>query len=98
MTFPARLAAIGAVLASAIFNCVAQEAPSEMAFHAAHNALFAAFLPVEDLPGDPKTTALLTAARDGIWKEAGEAPGFRELLAPFTDLRTFGPACGIAKA
>jgi choline dehydrogenase-like flavoprotein len=98
MTFAARLAAIGALLASAIGNSAAQQAPSDMAFHAAHNALFAAFLPVEDLPGDPRTTALLTAARDGIWQQAGNAPAFRELLAPFTDLRTFGPACGIAQA
>jgi choline dehydrogenase-like flavoprotein len=98
MTFSARFAAIGVVFASAIFTSAAQQTPTDQAFHAAHNALFAAFLPVEDLPGDPKTTAMLTAARDGIWKEAGNAPGLRELLAPFTDLQSFGPACGIAKA
>jgi choline dehydrogenase-like flavoprotein len=98
MMFPARLTVIGVALASAMVTCAAQQTPTDLAFHAAHNALFAAFLPVEDLPGDAKTTGMLTAARDGIWKEAGDAAGFRELLAPFTDLRSFGPACGIAQA
>ncbi len=61
-----------------------------------HDALFAAFLPLDELPNDPKTTALLAAARDGIWKQASTAPAFQQLLQPFADLRGFGSACGVA--
>ncbi len=74
---------------------ICQEPPSDAALHAAHNALFAAFLPVDDLPRDAKTTALLKAARDGMWEGVRTAPALRELLAPFTDLRAFGKECGI---
>jgi hypothetical protein len=66
--------------------------------HAIHDALFAYFLPVDDLPDDPHTAALLRSARDGIWQQAGQAPQMQELLAPFADLRRFGNACGIAEA
>lgn len=68
------------------------------ALHAVHDALFASFLPVTDLPNDPKTEALLMAARDGIWKQAGSSAEFRQLLLPFVDLRGFGSSCGIAQA
>jgi len=74
------------------------EDSTETALHDVHNALFASFLPVNDLPNDPGTTALLIASRDGIWKEAGSAPAVRQLLQPFADLRSFGNACGIAQA
>jgi len=69
---------------------------TEASLHAAHDALFARYLPVDELPNDPQTTALLKAARDGIWREAGNAPALVRLLAPFTDLRQFGDTCGIA--
>ena len=68
------------------------------ALHAVHDALFASFLPVTDLPNDPATAALLVAARDGIWKQAGSSAEFRQLLLPFADLRKFGASCGIAQA
>jgi len=68
----------------------------EIVLHAVHDALFASFLPVNDLPNDPKTARLLMAARDGIWHEAERSDGFRQLLLPFTDLRGFGNACRIA--
>jgi choline dehydrogenase-like flavoprotein len=71
---------------------------TEAALHAAHDALFASFLPVNDLPNDPKTAQLLMAARDGIWQQAGSSAAFRQLLQPFVDLRGFGNACGIAQA
>lgn len=70
---------------------------AEIVLHFVHDALFAAFLPVNDLPNDPKTARLLAAARDGIWHEAGRSDGFRQLLLPFADLRGFGNACGIAQ-
>src|SRR5579863_6559309 len=78
----------------------AQAAPDnspEAALHAVHDALFASFLPVNDLPNDPKTASLLMAARDGIWRAAGQSDQFRLLLLPFADLRGFGNACGIAR-
>jgi choline dehydrogenase-like flavoprotein len=64
--------------------------------HAAHDALFASFLPVDELPNDPTTTALLKAARDGIWQEAESSEQFQQLLRPFADLRGFSGACGLA--
>ena len=75
----------------------ASDNSSEVVLHAAHDALFASFLPINDLPNDTKTSRLLMAARDGIWREAGRSDGFRQLLLPFTDLRGFGNACGIAQ-
>jgi choline dehydrogenase-like flavoprotein len=63
-----------------------------------HDALFAEFLPVDELPNDPSTTALLKAAREGIWQQAGGIPAFQQLIAPFADLRGFGSACGVADA
>jgi hypothetical protein len=74
------------------------ELPANSSLHGVHNALFASFLPIDELPDDPKTTALLTAARDGIWRQVSETPAVQQLLAPFVDLRSFGSACGIAKA
>jgi choline dehydrogenase-like flavoprotein len=63
-----------------------------------HDALFAEYLPVDELPDDAQTTALLKAARDGMWQQAGEVPAVQQLLAPYADLRGFGAACGIADA
>src|SRR5712691_3684775 len=60
-----------------------------------HDALFASFLPVTELRNDPKLTQLLVAAGDGIWAGAAQSPQFRQLLAPFTNLGGFGPACGM---
>jgi choline dehydrogenase-like flavoprotein len=64
--------------------------------HAVHDALFASFLPVDELPNDPTTTGLLKAARDGIWQQAGSSEQFQQLLRPFADLRGFSGACGLA--
>ena len=74
----------------------AQPAPdADELLHLAHNALFASFLPVEELATDSKISSLLFATRDQIWSAAHNAPAFRELVQPFTDLRQFGQACGI---
>lgn len=70
---------------------------ADAALHSVHDALFASFLPVNDLPNDPKTEQLLMAARDGIWQQAGSSVIFLKLLQPFVDLRGFGGACGIAQ-
>lgn len=71
---------------------------TEAALHAVHDALFASFLPVNDLPNDPKTVQLLMAAREGIWQGARNSTGFQQLLQPFEDLRGFGNTCGIGQA
>ena len=68
----------------------AASAVPDNALHAVHDALFASFLPVTDLPNDTKTEGLLMAARDGIWKQAGSTAEFRQLLLPFVDLHSFG--------
>lgn len=82
-------------------NCPAQDAAptiGEVAndpFHAAHQALFASFFPVDALAKDTQTATLLETARDEMWRSGGPNPAFPELLAPFVDLRSFGTACGI---
>src|SRR5471032_43411 len=60
-----------------------------------HDALFATFLPVEEMKDDAQVSRLLQAADDGIWAAAGQSPQFRQFLAPFTNLASFGPACGM---
>lgn len=76
-------------------QAVAADTSSDAALHAVHDALFASFLPVHDIPSEPQTEALLAGARDEIWKQGGAAPAMRALLQPFTDLRTFGSACSL---
>jgi choline dehydrogenase-like flavoprotein len=60
-----------------------------------HEALFASFLPVSELGGDLSVSALLTAAREGIWNGAQQNPQFRQLLAPFTDLTSLEAICHV---
>jgi choline dehydrogenase-like flavoprotein len=74
------------------------ETPFESSLHAVHNALFASFLPVDELPNDRRTTALLKTARDAIWQQTGNVRAVQQLLEPFADLRRFGSACGIGQA
>jgi choline dehydrogenase-like flavoprotein len=63
---------------------------------AVHDALYASYIPLDDVKDDARLTAMFTQARDQIWMAAGTVPAFQALLAPFTDLRTFGEACGMA--
>jgi len=62
---------------------------------AVHDALFASYIPIEEVKDKPELIAMFTQARDRIWMDAGKAPAFQALLAPFTDLRKFGDACGM---
>lgn len=71
---------------------------NDESLHTVHNALFASFLPIDELPDDPHTAALLRSARDSIWQQAGHAPQMEQLLEPFVDLRGFGDSCGISQA
>jgi choline dehydrogenase-like flavoprotein len=63
---------------------------------AVHDALFASYIPIDEVKDRPDQTVMFTQARDQIWLAAGQSPAFLALLAPFTDLRSFGPACGMA--
>lgn len=69
---------------------------SQDPLHAVHEALFSSFLPVDELRQDPQLFPLFVGVRDRIWSAAGQSKGFRQLLAPFADLRTFGTTCGIS--
>jgi choline dehydrogenase-like flavoprotein len=72
-----------------------QQSANDDSFHAVHDALFSSFLPINDLTQDSSTRVLLADVRDAMWSEANQAPGFRRLLSPFTDLRGFGAFCGV---
>ena len=93
-----RLALLIAALCS--FACRPAAVPHAGApadpLRATHDALFASFLPVEEVKQDPQLARMFGAANDGLWSAAGQAPAFRELLKPFANLRDFGAACGIA--
>jgi choline dehydrogenase-like flavoprotein len=91
------IALIGCIGACSGNQAKTPEAPHESSLQTVHNALFASFLPIDELPNDPHTTALLKTARDAIWQQTGNVPGVQELLQPFADLRGFGSACGITQ-
>lgn len=87
-----RFVIVCSALASGLWG---QSPPARDLYRTTHEALFASFLPVAELAGDAKLSQLLNAAEDGIWAGAGRAAQFRQLIAPFTDLGTFGSACGL---
>src|SRR5436190_24244528 len=68
---------------------------AENAPRSVHDALFASYIPIEELKERAELVAMFTRARDQIWVNAGNAPAFQELLAPLADLRRFGNTCGI---
>jgi choline dehydrogenase-like flavoprotein len=80
---------VGAFLAVAS----AQVSSSVDPLRATHDALFASFLPVDEMKGTPQVEQMFLAAREGIWTAASKDVRFRQLLAPFADLRAFGTAC-----
>ncbi len=81
-----------ATLALLTIRLAAADAP-----RAVHDALFASYIPIGEVRDKPELTAMFTQARDQIWSAAGQAPAFQTLLAPFADLRGFGPACGMSE-
>lgn len=91
-------AVLSAVLA-ALIACAAiyAQAPvdSGAPLRAAHDALFASFLPVSEIESDPQLAQMFAAVREGIWAAAGDSPAFQSLLRPFEDLRGFGNSCGL---
>jgi choline dehydrogenase-like flavoprotein len=81
----------------AILGLLALPMAAADAPRAVHDALFASYIPIDDVKDKPKLTAMFTQARDQIWLAAGKAPAFQMLLAPFADLRSFGSACGMSE-
>jgi hypothetical protein len=73
-----------------------QAGPPADRLRATHDALYASFLPVEELRQDAQLAKMFAAASDGLWSAAGQAPAFRELLKPFANLSALGAACGIS--
>jgi hypothetical protein len=65
------------------------------ALKSVHEALFATFVPVEDVKLDGPMRARFASVRDEIWSSAGQSPAFRQLLLPFADLNSLHGACGI---
>ena len=86
-----RLRPIIAILAVAAF-APAQNSGGDI-YRRTHDALFGSFFPVSELSADPSVSALLVAAREGIWQGAQQNPQFRQLLAPFTNLTSLEVIC-----
>lgn len=86
-----RLLPVIAILAEAAL-APAQNSGGDI-YRRTHDAMFASFLPVSELSTDPSVSALLAAAREGIWQGSQENQQFRQLLAPFTDLASLEAIC-----
>jgi choline dehydrogenase-like flavoprotein len=83
-----------AVLLSSVLCCGAGAQQTEP-LRAAHDALFASFLPIDELANDAGMMALLAGARDRLWTIVSSDPQLRTLEGSFEDLRSFHGACGI---
>ncbi len=60
-----------------------------------HDVLFASFIPVNEIPERQDVQQMFAATREAIWQQAQNVPQFQQMLAPFSDLRGFGPLCGM---
>ena len=83
--------AVAALVLAALAPALAAEP-----LRATHDALFSSFLPLDELQGKPELARMFLKARDEMWLAAGESPAFRALIAPFSDLRSFGEACDMS--
>ena len=81
----------------AIFGLLALPSSAADAPRSVHDALFASYIPIDEVKDRPDVSAMFSAAREQIWLAAGKAPAFQGLLAPFADLRSLGPACGMSE-
>src|SRR6266851_6414767 len=63
---------------------------------ATYDALFASFLPLAEVQQKPELSQMFLKAREQVWIGASTAPAFRALITPFSDLRSFGDACGLS--
>ncbi|MBV9083148.1 MAG: GMC family oxidoreductase [Acidobacteriaceae bacterium] len=94
----AAIAVVASANSAAAAGTAVADASLDSSLRAVHNALFASFLPIDELPDDPHTAVLLKTAREDIWQEAAKTSALQELLGSFADLRGFGNSCGIANA
>jgi choline dehydrogenase-like flavoprotein len=69
---------------------------SALALHGAHDALFASFIPIDQVSQNPELTAAFSRVREQIWSTAHASPDFQRMLEPFANLRSLGNTCGIA--
>lgn len=82
-----------------LLGAVALSLPAQTAsdpLHSTYDALFASFIPLEQIEQTPQAGKLFLAARDGIWSAASGAPAFKQLITPFINLQGFGTACHMA--
>jgi len=84
------------LLAALSALCLVSSGAAAQTPRAVHDALFASYIPIDDVKADARLTGMFTQARDQIWDAAGTNPAFLSLLAPFADLRGFGEACGMS--
>jgi hypothetical protein len=75
---------------------LAAQAHAADSLRTTHDALFASYLPVDELRDQPDLARMFEAVKEGIWASAGQAPAFQKLIAPFTDLGRFAPGCGVS--
>lgn len=82
---------------AAFLICAGCAHPPVASPRATHDAVFATFLPMEEVHNNPPVEKMFLMARDGIWSGASTVPAFQQLLAPFADLGVFGGACGMGE-
>ncbi len=78
------------VVCLAVCCAAAAQRPSSENLRATHEALFASFIPIAEVPEKPDVQRMFGVTRDAIWRDASPSPQFQRLLAPFADLRLFG--------
>lgn len=84
------------VMAALVCAVARAQTPAADPLRATHDALFASFLPLEEVQDKPELARMFLQARDEMWAAAGQVAAFRALLRPFADLHSFGAACGLA--
>lgn len=101
MRGPGRVRALCRVVLAAAWvgacgGAAAQE--QQQAIRRVHEALFAAFFPVDEVKKDARASALLATARESVWTALEAEPRVEAAEENFADLRRFQGACGIGYA
>jgi hypothetical protein len=95
---PGKVKCFCGVLVVFVGLCATARAQQDDPLRAVHDALFASFLPVDELRGDARDSALLASANESVWSAVNADPRVRAAVASFADLRGFHGACGIGFA
>ena len=64
---------------------------------ALYDAIFDAYIPIEETAGDAMLSKLFAQAREGIWLRASQVAAFQAMLDPMADLRVFQEKCGVGE-